>query len=196
LQRARRPERRGGLGGQNALVREWLVAGGLVESPDGLLLVQNRRRDGSLDWSPPGGVIEVSGGETVPRGLTREVGEETGLVVDGWAGPVYQVEAVAERLGWVLRVEVHLATSYSGQLAVNDPDGIVVDARFVPWDEAELHLGGSRRWVAEPLVAWLAERTPTRAGASGASTTTDPESRSYRYRLEGDDAGRLEVVRL
>ena len=40
-------------------MREWLVAGGLVESHDGLLLVQNRRRDGSLDWSPPGGVIDV-----------------------------------------------------------------------------------------------------------------------------------------
>jgi ADP-ribose pyrophosphatase YjhB (NUDIX family) len=179
------------------LVREWLVAGGLVESPDGLLLVQNRRRDGSLDWSPPGGVIDVSGGETVRCGLTREVGEETGLVVDRWAGPVYQVEAVAERLGWVLRVEVHLATSYSGELAVNDPDGIVVDARFVPWDAAVLHLDGSRRWVAEPLVAWLAERMPTlEASEAGASTTRDKESRSYRYRLEGDDAGRLEVVRL
>jgi hypothetical protein len=110
---------------------------------------------------------------------------------------VYQVEAVAERLGWVLRVEVHLATSYSGELAVNDPDGIVVDARFVPWHAAELHLDGSRRWVAEPLVAWLAERMPTReASEAGASTTRDKESRSYRYRLEGDDAGRLEVVRL
>src|SRR5205823_11367271 len=54
-----------GPGGQNASVREWLVAGGLVENHDGLLLVQNRRRDGSLDWSPPGGVIDVGGGESV-----------------------------------------------------------------------------------------------------------------------------------
>jgi 8-oxo-dGTP diphosphatase len=193
-------------------VREWLVAGGLVESQDGLLLVQNRRRDGSLDWSPPGGVIDVTGGESVRGGLTREVDEETGLVVDEWAGPVYQVEALAERLGWLLRVEVHLAVSYSGELAINDPDGIVIDARFVPWDAAELHLEGCRPWVAEPLVAWLAERQPARDAGLSARPAPDASSserpapdaspgsgrrdRSYRYRLEGDDARRLEVVRL
>jgi len=53
-------------------VREWLVAGGIIEGPDGILLVQNRRRDGSLDWSTPGGVIEVHEGESVVDGLTRE----------------------------------------------------------------------------------------------------------------------------
>ncbi len=188
------------------------MAGGLVENQDGLLLVQNRRRDGSLDWSPPGGVIDVSGGEPVRGGLSREVDEETGLVVDEWTGPVYQVEARAERLGWLLRVEVHLALSYSGELALNDPDGIVVDARFVPWDAAELHLEGCRPWVAEPLVAWLAERQPggqavpregqTRTAGSGPAPAWEAgpgpgrEDRSYRYRLEGDDARRLEVVRL
>jgi 8-oxo-dGTP diphosphatase len=203
-------------------VREWLVAGGLVENQDGLLLVQNRRRDGSLDWSPPGGVIDVSGGESVRAGLSREVDEETGLAVDEWAGPVYQVEALAERLGWLLRVEVHRALSYSGELAVNDPDGIVVDARFVPWDAAELHLEGCRRWVAEPLVAWLAERQPAAEAGPGAAPAREAGpggapareagpggapareagpgpgrgDRSYRYRLEGDDARRLEVVRL
>ena len=67
-------------------MREWLVAGGLVERDDGrLLLVQNRRRDGSLDWTPPGGVIDH--GETIHEGLAREVREETGLDVrvDGLA---------------------------------------------------------------------------------------------------------------
>ncbi|HEY1634681.1 MAG TPA: NUDIX hydrolase [Acidimicrobiales bacterium] len=183
-------------------MREWLVAGGLVENHDGLLLVQNRRRDGSLDWSPPGGVIDVSGGESVRGGLTREVDEETGLIVDEWAGPVYKVEALAESLGWLLRVEVHLALSYSGDLAVNDPDGIVVDARFVAWDAAELHLDGCRPWVAEPLVAWLAERPPGWEGGSrerperAAGPGSGREDRSYRYRLEGNDARRLEVIRL
>ncbi|HEX7167060.1 MAG TPA: NUDIX hydrolase, partial [Acidimicrobiales bacterium] len=88
-------------------MREWLVASGIVEGPDGLLLVQNRRRNGSLDWSTPGGVIEVADGETVIDGLTREVWEETGITVTGWEGPVYEVEAEANDLGWRLRVEVH-----------------------------------------------------------------------------------------
>ncbi|MGH9208953.1 MAG: NUDIX hydrolase [Acidimicrobiales bacterium] len=157
-------------------MREWVVAGGLVESADGLLLVQNRRRDGSLDWSPPGGVIEAP--ESVLDGLTREVLEETGILVDSWDGPVYRVETMADELGWRLRVEVHLARSFSGRLRLNDPDGIVVDARFVPRAKCGDHLAEGRVWVREPLGAWLADPW---AG-----------ERSYRYRIE--DSSR--VVRL
>ena len=65
-------------------MRDWLVGGAVIEGPSGLLLVQNRRRDGSFDWSPPGGVIDA--GETVLEGIGREVVEETGLVVTEWAG--------------------------------------------------------------------------------------------------------------
>ena len=32
-------------------MRAWVVAAGLIQGPDGFVLVQNRRRDGSLDWS-------------------------------------------------------------------------------------------------------------------------------------------------
>jgi 8-oxo-dGTP diphosphatase len=162
-------------------VRQWVVAGGLIENDDGLLLVQNRRRNGSLDWSPPGGVIEVSDGETVVDGLTREVAEETGIVVSEWMGPVYDVEAVAEGLGWELRVEVYRAVQFSGELVVADPDGIVVDARFVCVDDCFHHLAGGHQWVREPLGAWLTERW------SG--------SRSYGYRLEGGSLDALTVLR-
>ena len=48
-------------------MRDWLVGGALIESDDGLLLVRNRRRDGSHDWSTPGGVIEE--GEDLLDGL-------------------------------------------------------------------------------------------------------------------------------
>src|SRR5947207_10821676 len=76
-------------------MRDWTVAGGLIESDDGLLLVCNRRRNGSFDWSPPGGVVEVNDGETLIDGLTREVEEETDVRVSEWAGPVYGVRAEA-----------------------------------------------------------------------------------------------------
>jgi 8-oxo-dGTP diphosphatase len=162
-------------------VRQWLVAGGLVENDDGLLLVQNLRRNGSVDWSPPGGVIEIAEGESVVDGLTREVAEETGIVVSQWNGPVYEVIAVAEGLGWELRVEVHRAVQFTGDLVVADPDGIVVDARFVAVDDCFHHLAGGHPWVREPLGAWLMERW------SG--------SRSYAYRLEGGSIDALTVVR-
>ena len=163
-------------------MRKWLVAAGLIEGPEGLLLVQNRRRDGSLDWSPPGGVIEVHEGETVRDGLTREVAEETGLVVTDWDGPVYEVDVVAEGLGWTLHVEAYRARSYEGALALDDPDGIVVDARFVAPPEWAAHLDGAHPWVREPVVAFL--------GDPEVQTET-----SFRYRLDGEP-GLFEVVRL
>jgi len=163
------------------IVREWLVAGGIVEGPEGVLLVQNRRRNGSLDWSTPGGVIEVHEGESVVDGLTREVEEETGIVVTEWIGPLYEVEALAEGLGWLLRVEVYRAAAFHGEITVDDPDGIVVDARFVPAGDCAGHLEGCHPWVREPLGAWLAERWDV--------------SRSYRYRLDGERLGSITVVR-
>src|SRR3954454_22862421 len=162
-------------------VRNWTVAGGVVVNDQGLLRVQNRRRNGSFDWSPPGGVIEVADGESVVAGLTREVEEETGIRVTQWIGPVYEVAAVAEGLGWSLRVEVHRAVAFTGDLVVDDPDGIVVDARFVAAGECAGHLEGCHPWVREPLGAWLAERWG--------------EARSYRYRLDGERLGSITVVR-
>ena len=74
-------------------MRDWVVGGALILSDEGVLLVQNRRRNGSHDWTPPGGVIDE--GETLLEGLTREVQEETGLRVTEWAGPVYEVRCEA-----------------------------------------------------------------------------------------------------
>jgi 8-oxo-dGTP diphosphatase len=163
-------------------VRQWLVASGIVEGPDGILLVQNRRRDGQVDWSPPGGVVEVDDGESVVDGLTREVQEETGILVTAWEGPVYEVEAEAVGMGWNLRVEVHRAVAFEGDLVPDDPDGIVVDARFVPVDNCVEHLASTWLPTHEPLAAWLAERWT--------------DARSYRYRVDGDARASMRITRL
>ena len=164
-------------------MREWLVASGIVEGPHGLLLVQNRRRDGALDWSPPGGVVEVGDGESVVDGLTREVEEETGIRVTAWEGPVWEVEAEAPEMGWQLRVEVHRALDFEGELRVEDPDGIVVDAVFTePGEWADL-LGPCARWVREPLLAWLEERWGPH------------QHRAYVYDVLGTQRDELRVVR-
>jgi 8-oxo-dGTP diphosphatase len=163
-------------------MRQWVVAGGLIEHDGSLLLVQNRRRNGSLDWSTPGGVIEVADGESVVDGLTREVEEETGIRVRDWTGPVYVVEATAEGLGWSLRAEIHRAIDWAGDLVVDDPDGIVIKAEFVPVVLADEYLEGCHQWVREPLGAWLTERFEA--------------GRCYRYRLDGSTPGSISVVKV
>jgi 8-oxo-dGTP diphosphatase len=160
-------------------MRQWLVGGGLILTDGGLLLVRNRRRNGDHDWSPPGGVIDE--GETLLAGLTREVEEETGVVVSAWQGPVYEVEVEAPGLGWHLRVEAHVAVDFSGEVRVDDPDGIVVDAEFVDLGACGQHLATCRPWVREPLDAWLAERWE--------------QPRRFCYVIDGDDPARAVVTR-
>lgn len=163
--------------------RRWLVGGGLVMSGGAVLLVQNRRRDGRLDWSPPGGVIDA--GEGLLTGLTREVEEETGLRIGSWTGPAYRIEAEAPDMGWHLTVEAHVAEVVAGDLTVGaDPDGIVVDARFVSPDECVALVGGSPQWVREPLCGWLGG--------------TADHGAAWSYRVTGALGGdrRIEVERL
>ena len=161
-------------------MRDWVVGSALIEHEGKLLLVQNLRRDGRTDWSPPGGVIDE--GESVLEGLTREVEEETGLVVTEWEGPVYEVRAEAQGMGWHLRVEVHRALAFTGELRVDDPDGIVVDARFVPVDDCQAQLAETWLPTHEPIVEWLSERWT--------------EQRAYRYRLEGETRDTAHITRL
>ncbi len=161
-------------------MRAWTVAGGLIELDGRLLLVQNQRRDGSLDWTTPGGVVDP--GEQILEGLTREVEEETGLRVNAWEGPLWTVQAEAPDMGWTLEVEVHRAVGFDGDIAVDDPDGIVVDAVWLDLDGCRECLDTSWVPAREPMLAWLGERWT--------------DVRSFRYRVDGDTRTGSSVVRL
>jgi ADP-ribose pyrophosphatase YjhB (NUDIX family) len=161
---------------------EFTVAGALVESPEGLLLVQNQRHNGALDWSTPGGVIDA-GDASVLHGLAREVEEETGLEVDEWEGPLYEVRAIAVDLGWSMRCEVYRALGFRGALRVDDPDGIVIDACFAPSHQWAAMLDTCAPWVREPLADWLEHRWD----AAG--------HRAYAYDVRGTRRDQLDVVR-
>jgi 8-oxo-dGTP diphosphatase len=163
-------------------VKQWVVASGIVERDGEVLLVQNRRRDGRVDWSPPGGVVEIGDGEDVLTGLTREVEEETGLRVTEWEGPVYLVDAEAADMGWHLRVEVHRAIEFEGELGCDDPDDIVCDARFFPVDALDDPLASMWLPTHEPLLAWLGERWTDR--------------RTYTYRIEGAERATMSITRI
>jgi len=161
-------------------LKQWKVATGLVSVEDSLLLVANKRRNNEVDWSPPGGVIDP--GEAALDALTREVHEETGLVVQGWSELVYSVEVLAPDHGFHLDVVCHTAISYEGSLTVDDPDGIVIAAEFVAVERIPDWLNASPPWVTEPLVEHL----------SGVR----PSGHRFRYRLTGGPNGARNVLRL
>ena len=150
-------------------MRHWQVAGGILFDERGLLLVENKRRNGDTDWSPPGGVIDR--GETVVDGLTREVKEETGLEVSSWTGPVYRVEVTAPDAGFFLAVEAHRSNEVAGTVVIDDPDGIVISARFFDLDNAAVRLSAAQPWVVEPLLAHLTDGVA--------------DGRLFQYRVEG-----------
>ncbi|MGE3620339.1 MAG: NUDIX hydrolase [Acidimicrobiia bacterium] len=163
-------------------MRDWTVGGGVIVEDDRLLLVRNRRRNGRDDWSTPGGVIDP--GESLLDGLTREVREETGLEVRRWSAPLYRVRCEAPDLGWTLSVQAHLALDWAGELQVEDPDGIVVEARFVPVGDCGERLAGCHPWVREPLGAWLDGRWDG-----------DGPIRSFEFHVAGTDPATLRVTR-
>jgi 8-oxo-dGTP pyrophosphatase MutT (NUDIX family) len=158
------------------------IADAVLEHGDGLLLVCNQRRNGSLDWSTPGGVIDATDA-SILDGLTREVEEETGLVVQEWEGPLYEVTMVALDLGWIMHCEVHRALSFEGNLRVDDPDGIVVDAAFFPVEEVPGRLEACFHWVREPLAEWLRDRWEP------------AQRRGFSYDVRGTALDSLEVIR-
>lgn len=161
-------------------MRQWTVAGGLVTNDDGMLLVANRRRDGRIDWSTPGGVVDP--GETPLFALSREVQEETGLEVHGWHRLCWTTEVVFVDLEMHLQVEVHLAEGFSGSIEIDDPDGIVVDALFLDAAAIDTKLDTSPPWVAEPMRAWM--------------TAPWDDQRHFGYRALGRDPSAMTTERL
>lgn len=161
-------------------VRDWEVAGGIVLRGEQLLLVRNRRRNDSVEWSTPGGVVDP--GETMLEALGREVLEETGIQVRLWEGPLYEITVDFADLGWRLRVETHRAVDWNGEIVLEDPDGIVEHADFYGLDACEIHLVQSPRWVREPLLEWCRRRPD--------------QMLSYRYQVAGTEIDGLAVTRL
>jgi|TARA_B100000315_G_scaffold203110_2_gene196062 ADP-ribose pyrophosphatase YjhB (NUDIX family) len=104
--------------------------GAVIFDGDEVVLVKRRSEPLKGQWSLPGGGLEV--GETLEAGVTREIEEETGLVVA--VGPVVEVfdRILRDAEG---RVEYHfvlvdfLCTATSGRLAAGSDvaDAVLVE---------------------------------------------------------------------
>ena len=157
-------------------VREWLVAGALVEAPDGVLLVRNRRRGGWIRLEHAGRRDRRRRRRRCSTGLTREVEEETGLASPrGRARSTRCAPSPSISAGRCAPRSIG-RSSTKASCGSTDPDGIVVEARSSRRPSARGRLAAGC-----PLGARAAARVARRAlGPSGA--------RGYRYDVRGTQA--------
>lgn len=134
-------------------MKQWAVASSIIISSESFLLVANRRKNDSIDWSPPGGVVDE--GETPTEALTREVVEETGLTVSAWGDEAYGVTVRFVDLGMHLTVNCFPALEWSGALVIDDPDNIVEDAQWCTLTQCSDLLADAPIWVREPFLTYL-----------------------------------------
>ncbi len=139
--------------------REFVVAAAiLLDSQGRVLLVGNDWQGyGNVRYTLPGGMVER--GESTLDALTREVKEETGLVITDVHHLAYAVH-VEDRRRNDRAVSFAFHASYDGLLNPRDPDGFIVEARFFPAEEVRSVIPIPP--LRDPLVAYLSGGPPGR----------------------------------
>jgi 8-oxo-dGTP diphosphatase len=152
----------------------YTIAAALLRRDDEILLVRQQGADDPHPrWALPGGVAEQ--GELLHEALARELREETGLTLVRMGSLAYIAQM--HIMHGLLRgypgaaPEEYVATAYvcevaewRGELASEDPDGFVSDARFFPLADAIAMLDQlEHRVMREPVVAYLRGEVPSGA---------------------------------
>lgn len=155
--------------------KHYRVAAGIVRQGDCLLLVRQQGPDDpEPTWALPGGMVED--GEFYGEALSREIHEETGLVVSAIGRFAYLVQLDNRRDGYQTLAAVYEVAAWSGHIGGNDPDQLVHAVEFVPHAEAIRRLERLPwRHMREPAVAYLS--------AGGAT----PKMWQYRQHIDGEE---------
>ena len=125
----------------------------LIRRGDDVLLVESRYPGEESFWALPGGMLEDD--EDVTDALIREVREETGLALVGPSSVAAVIwlrtdEGSSDRVTFICE-----PSGWEGAIHVDDPDGVTLQAAFVPVEKAEKVLLGLRWGLSEPIVQRL-----------------------------------------
>ena len=111
-----------------------LIVTGIVHRDDDVLIIEQAGPGEEPYWSVPGGVVEP--GEFVTDALVREMREETGITVLDPGSLAFIAQVDDRKIGYFATVWTWEVARWEGEIAVDDPDGLVLGAAWVPLDEA------------------------------------------------------------
>lgn len=125
---------------------------------DVLMVLQKGPEDPAAHWALAGGAVEP--GELATEALVREVREEAGLEVldPGELAYVVQRDEPGRNQMVVYGFEVR---DWTGEISCEDPDGLVLDARFFPLVRA-IEAVEAIPWLDDPrpITAYLRGELP------------------------------------
>lgn len=125
-----------------------------------LLMVKHQGpNDPEPFWSLVGGKVEA--GESAHQALIREVKEETGLDVEREAIGTLLYQVFIDFEGQPTEAQIYEVTRWTGNFDIQDPDGLVLEAAFIPLEQALIEIAKiDYSPMSEPLLSYLRGASP------------------------------------